>query len=88
MKYLISYLLLINAAGFLIMLNDKRRAIKKSRRIPERTLLTLSLIGGSIGVYLAMVFYRHKTKHPRFSVGIPLILTAQALIGIFYWILT
>lgn len=87
MKYLLSYLLLINAASFLIMRSDKRRAIKKFRRIPERTLLGLSILGGSGGTFLAMALYRHKTKHPAFSVGVPLILTLQALLGVIYWIL-
>lgn len=84
MSYFIAYLLLINAAGFLIMRSDKRRAIKKSWRIPERSLMSLAALGGSAGVFLGMVIFRHKTKHPKFSIGIPLLLTLQALLFLFW----
>lgn len=85
MYYFIAYLLLINAAGFLIMRSDKRRAVKKMWRIPERTLMAFAALGGSAGVYLAMVVLRHKTKHPKFSVGVPLLFTLQAL-ALIIWI--
>ncbi len=85
MEYLMVYLLLINAAGFLIMRSDKRRAVKKSWRIPERTLMAISVLGGSAGVFLAMAVLRHKTKHSKFSIGVPLILTVQALLLLFLW---
>ena len=49
MKYLLCYLLIINAVGFLLMLADKRRARKKRWRIPEATLMTAALLGGSVG---------------------------------------
>ena len=85
MKYLFLYLLLINAVGLVIMLVDKRKAIKKKWRIPEATLLTVAAIGGSIGALLGMRLFRHKTKHPRFTLGIPLILAAQLLIAFALW---
>ncbi len=84
MYYLIVYLLLINAAGFLIMLCDKQRAVKKRWRIPERTLMAFAALGGSAGVFLAMITLRHKTKHSKFSVGVPLLLTVQAL-ALLFW---
>lgn len=84
MYCLIAYLLLINAAGFLIMRSDKRRAVKKMWRIPERSLMSLVALGGSAGVFLGMVTFRHKTKHPKFSIGIPLLLTLQALLFLFW----
>ena len=77
MDFLIPYLLLINAAGFFSMLADKFRAKKKLRRIPERTLLFLALIGGSIGSLLGMYTFHHKTLHPKFTLGVPLILAIQ-----------
>lgn len=85
MNFFTAYLLLINATGFIIMHSDKYRSIKKSRRISERTLLSFALLGGSAGVFLAMILLRHKTLHPKFSVGIPLILTAQSLLLLFLW---
>lgn len=77
MKYLYLYLCIINALTFLFMLLDKQKAIKNRRRIPERILLMLCLIGGSLGGHMGMQLYRHKTKHLRFSLGIPVILAAQ-----------
>ena len=84
MKYLIIYLLIINAIGFLIMLADKQRARKKRWRIPEATLMGTAVIGGSLGCLIGMYAVRHKTRHLKFTVGIPLILALQVIAGI--WI--
>ena len=80
MPYFYAYLLLINAAGFALMLTDKRKAIKGHWRIPERTLLTCAMLGGSIGCLAGMHLVRHKTRHMKFTLGIPVILAIQ-LIG-------
>lgn len=85
MKFLILYLLIVNAAGFLVMTLDKLLAKKNAWRIPERTLMGFAAIGGSIGVLLAMYTVRHKTKHAKFYLGVPAILVAQ--IGIFLFFL-
>ena len=77
---LLIYLIPINALGFLLMLADKRRAKKDLWRIPEKILMTVALLGGSLGVYLGMQTARHKTKHPKFSVGVPVILAVQIFI--------
>lgn len=77
MKYLYLYLILINAAGLLSMLVDKQKARKGAWRIPERTLMTIAALGGSLGSFLGMQLFRHKTKHPKFYIGIPVLLTAQ-----------
>ena len=77
MKYLMLYLLLINAAGLLLMLADKRKAIKNAWRIPESALLGVAAAGGSLGVVVGMKLFRHKTLHPKFSIGIPALLAAQ-----------
>lgn len=74
------YLLLINAVGFVIMLIDKRRAQKNLWRISESTLLTVAILGGSIGSYAGMKVFRHKTRKPKFSIGIPVILLLQAVV--------
>ena len=83
MKLLLIYLLLINAAGFALMLADKYKAKKNLWRIPEATLLGVALLGGSLGCLLGMHIARHKTKHIKFSVGLPLIFLAQALLLLF-----
>ena len=81
MAPLLIYLLTINALGFWIMLDDKQRARKKRWRIPEATLLTVALLGGSAGCLLGMRLCRHKTRKPKFSVGLPVILLLQLLLA-------
>lgn len=66
MKFLIPYLLIINALGFLLMYVDKKNAKLRRRRIPEKLLLGSAVIGGSLGVLMGMEWLRHKTKHKRF----------------------
>lgn len=73
------YLLIINAAAYLLMLADKRRAIKKLWRIPEKTLLLFAVLGGSLGALAGMYTFRHKTRKPKFYIGVPAILAAQIL---------
>lgn len=81
MKYLLYiYILLINILGFLLMYIDKQRAIKNKWRISETSLLSIAIIGGSIGMYLGMNKFRHKTKHNKFKIGIPLIIIFQLLL--------
>lgn len=74
MKYLYYYLLLINAVGFLFMLIDKHKAKKDAWRIPEATLMGIAAIGGSLGSLIGMYQFRHKTKHKKFTIGIPTLL--------------
>lgn len=85
MEYLLLYLLIINALGFILMLIDKRKARKNKWRIPEATLMTVAALGGSIGSLAGMYTARHKTKHPKFTVGIPLILVLQVAAAIAVW---
>ena len=80
MQILMIYLVIINAAAILLMLADKVKAKKKAWRIPERTLLFTAAIGGSLGAFLGMQLFRHKTKHLRFALGIPVMLAAHILI--------
>lgn len=80
MKPFFYYLLLINAAAILIMLIDKRNAIKRRQRIPEALLLGLSVCGGSYGTFCAMYLFRHKTRKPVFSVGLPLLICIHTVV--------
>ena len=81
----LGYLLLINAIAFTLMLVDKYKARKKLWRIPESTLLTAAALGGSIGALVGMYTVHHKTKHLKFTLGIPAILAAQ--LAILIWLL-
>lgn len=82
-ELILIYLLIINAAAFLLMLVDKLKAKKNLWRIPESTLMASALLGGSVGALLGMYTVRHKTKHKKFTVGIPLILIAQIALAVF-----
>ena len=84
MRLLFLYLFIMNAAGVISMLVDKRKAKKKLWRIPEATLLTIAALGGSIGSLAGMYTFRHKTKHLKFTLGIPAILIGQLLLA---WLL-
>lgn len=77
MKVILIYLFIMNAAGFLVMTADKLFANANAWRVPERTLLGVAAMGGSIGIWLAMYIVRHKTKHMTFVIGVPLILALQ-----------
>lgn len=76
-RLILLYLLIVNAIAFTLMLADKRMAQKNLWRIPEATLLMSAAIGGSIGSLAGMYTFRHKTKHLKFTLGIPAILIAQ-----------
>ena len=80
MQILMIYLLIINAAALVLMLADKRRAVKKAWRIPEAALLGVAVIGGSLGALAGMQLFRHKTRHLKFSVGIPVLLAGHILL--------
>ena len=79
MKLVLYYLLIINAAGFLLMLVDKWKAKKNRWRVRESTLLIVAALGGSVGSLAGMYLFRHKTQHLKFTLGIPLILAAQCI---------
>ena len=82
---LILYFFTINALGFLLMLVDKHKARKNRWRIPEATLMGIAALGGSIGSLIGMYTVRHKTKHLKFAIGIPLILILQLAAAYFVY---
>ena len=63
------------------MLADKLNAKKKKWRIPEATLMTVAAVGGSIGSLAGMDTFRPKTRHPKFTIGIPVILALQIVLA-------
>lgn len=82
-KLILLYLLIINAIGFVLMLVDKHKARKNLWRIPEATLMSVAALGGSIGCLIGMYTVRHKTRHLKFTLGIPLILAAQSALALY-----
>ena len=82
-KELTIYLVFINVLTFLLYGIDKWKARRGKWRIPEETLIWLAIVGGSIGARLGMYLFRHKTKHKKFTLGIPAIFLIQ--MGLFYY---
>ena len=87
-KILLIYLCAISVISVIVCIYDKVIS-KKNRvelRIPEKVLLLLSALGGSVAMYVCMLIIRHKTKHVKFMVGIPAILLVQAAVIFFlFW---
>ena len=81
--YILYYLIAINIITFFIYGIDKLKAKKGKWRIPESTLLLLAIIGGSIGAWLDIKVWHHKTLHKKFKYGIPLIVIVQIAIAVY-----
>lgn len=77
MKNMVIYLLAVNFITFLLYGEDKSRARRHAWRIPEKVLMGAAVIGGSIGALLGMSIFHHKTRKPKFYIGIPLILLIE-----------
>ncbi|MBQ1183310.1 MAG: DUF1294 domain-containing protein [Clostridia bacterium] len=77
------YLVIVSLVSFIITVFDKLRAKSGGWRVPEKTLLVLSFLGGSIAMLFTMNIVHHKTNKPKFMVGIPLIIVVQCFIGYF-----
>lgn len=71
------FFIFITWLGYYIMKVDKRYAKEDKRRISENTLLLISLVGGSLGMYIGMYKFKHKTLHKKFTIGVPLIMLIQ-----------
>ena len=79
---LLGYLAAVNLLAFTGYGADKRRAKKDKRRVPEKTLFLLAIIGGSVGAWAGMYTFRHKTRHWYFVWGIPAILLVQIALAV------
>lgn len=82
-KIIFLWLGIINVVGFLMMGIDKYKAKHKKWRISEMALFIVAIIGGAVGSYIGMQVFRHKTKHKRFTIGIPLVILVHA--ALFTW---
>lgn len=77
MEALIAWLVIVNVFGLAIMGIDKAKAQMDKRRIPERSLFLAAILGGSVGCLAGMYIFRHKTRHKKFTIGIPVIIVLQ-----------
>ncbi|MBR2483129.1 MAG: DUF1294 domain-containing protein [Oscillospiraceae bacterium] len=80
---LLLYLIAINIVAFLLYGIDKWKAKRDAYRISEKTLLTVAILGGSIGAFAGMHYFHHKTRHWYFRYGIPLIIVVQLALAVF-----
>lgn len=83
-KIIVLYLAIMNAAAFFLYGMDKRKAIRNKWRIPEKTLLGVAFLGGSIGALVGMRVFHHKTKHWKFKIGVPLCLILHMALWCLY----
>ena len=83
--FLLGYLFAVSLLTFALYGIDKYKAQHNKWRISEATLLLMAVIGGSVGALLAMKAFRHKTQHLKFTLGVPLILIIQIILGVWLY---
>lgn len=77
------YLITVNITAFIIYGLDKHFSRRHARRVSEQVLILFAILGGSLGAYFAMWLFRHKTRRPKFNIGVPVIFIVQAALAIF-----
>ena len=85
LKFMLVYAISVNIITFLLYGADKYKAVHRRWRIPEAVLMWAAVLGGSVGALAAMYAFRHKTRHKKFTIGVPLILILEtALLTLYY----
>lgn len=79
----LTYLAVINIFALIMTYADKRKAVNNKWRISEKALLLTAFLGGSLFEYLTMILIHHKTRHPKFMIGLPLIMFLQIVLIVF-----
>ncbi|MBQ3133615.1 MAG: DUF1294 domain-containing protein [Clostridia bacterium] len=77
----------MSLVAFLLTVYDKASAKAGGRRVPERTLLLVAALGGALVEWLTMRLIRHKTKHPKFMIGLPLLIVLHAVLVGAAWLI-
>lgn len=85
-KYVLIYFAIVNILGALINCIDKIKAKNNAWRIPEATLWIFGIIGGALGSYITMKAIRHKTKHKKFMIGMPILIVINIAILVYIFI--
>lgn len=85
-RLILIYLVIITVVTFFAYGIDKWKAQHNRWRIPESVLLGLAAIGGSVGAWLGMQVWHHKTQHKKFKYGVPAIFVAQVAVAV--WLLS
>lgn len=84
LKNVIMYLIVVNLLAFAAFGADKQKAKSHQWRISENTLLGIALCGGSLGAIMGMRKFRHKTRHRRFAIGLPILFLVQTIVFIIF----
>ncbi|WP_291637442.1 DUF1294 domain-containing protein [Clostridium sp.] len=84
MELFLCYILAINLYGIFVMYSDKNKSKKGRWRTKESTIFTIAFAFGALGIFIGMRLFRHKTKHNKFVIGIPLILIVQVFVFLKY----
>ena len=82
------YIVLINIMAFIVYGIDKAKAKQNKWRIPEKVLIIFAILCGSIGAILGMIVFHHKTRKPKFYVGVPIIVVLQIALTVLYFYAT
>ena len=85
MLFIYGYIAAISIVAIFVTIIDKRAAKRSSNRISERALILVSVFGGSVSMLLTMRLIRHKTKHAKFMIGIPVVIILQIAAVLFFW---
>ncbi len=87
-EWCLFYFIIISIIGIIVTVHDKIAAKRNKWRVSEKTLFLISILGGGLAVYITMLIIRHKTKHKRFMIGIPIILISELILisGIVIWV--
>ena len=83
MDIITGYLIIVNIVSFILYGIDKYKAKRGKWRISEATLLLMAVIGGSIGAWVGMRLWHHKTMHKKFKYGIPIIIILQVVLAVY-----
>ncbi len=86
MEYILYYIAAVSVLSVMICCTDKIAAKSGARRISEKTLFIISLLGGAIAMYVTMRIIRHKTRHTKFMLGLPIIILLQIAIFLMIFI--
>lgn len=84
LEFFLLYFAFINLMALITCLFDKTSAERGGWRVSEKTLFLLCLLGGSVVMYITMRIIRHKTRHNRFMIGIPIIIGLQAAVFVVF----
>lgn len=82
-EFIISWIIFISIWSFATMGFDKKRAKKRGRRVPEKNLWLLAIVGGGIGAYLGMLLFKHKTRKTAFRIGFLLLAVIDIIVIIY-----